>query len=42
MNSLQHQARFDQFVHEFNTERPHGGDRHEMPRRGLHPLAETL
>src|SRR5215217_2801075 len=23
MNSLQQQARFDEFVHEFNTERPH-------------------
>ena len=23
MNSLQQQARFDDFVHEFNTERPH-------------------
>lgn len=23
MNSLQRQARFDDFVHEFNTERPH-------------------
>ena len=34
-NSLQQQARFDAFVREFNTERPHRGARHEVPGRTL-------
>lgn len=31
MNSLQQQARFDDFVHEFNTERPHEGLAMQIP-----------
>ena len=35
MNSLQQQARFDVFRHEFNTERPHEALAMQMPGRAL-------
>jgi putative transposase len=38
-NFLQQQARFDAFVEEFNLEKASRSTRHEMPRRGLHPVA---
>ena len=42
MNSLQQQARFDAFVQEFNTERPHEALAMKMPGRTLLALATTL
>ena len=38
MNSLQQQARFDEFVREFNDEQAPRGARHEDPGRALHAL----
>jgi hypothetical protein len=37
MNTLQQQARFDDFVHEFQAERPPRGHCHEMPREVYTP-----
>ena len=42
MNSLQQQARFDAFVSEFNTERPHEALAMKTPGRGLLSLATPL
>jgi hypothetical protein len=41
-NSLQQQDRFDTFVHEFNTERPHEGARHEVPHGTVYGLTTPL
>ncbi len=40
MNSLQQQARFDEFIHEFNTERPH--EALDMRKRPLSPIFPIL
>jgi transposase InsO family protein len=42
MNSLQQQARFDAFVHEFNAERPHEALANEVSRRNLFGLNPSL
>ena len=42
INSLQQQARFDAFVHQFNAERPHEALAMKMPGRTLHRLTTTL
>jgi transposase InsO family protein len=41
-NSLQQQARFDAFLREFNTERPHEAPRHEVPCRALRRFGTPL
>ena len=38
MNSLQQQARFDDFVSEFNTERPHEALAMKVPNELYRPL----
>ncbi|WP_200808576.1 IS481 family transposase [Tistlia consotensis] len=42
MNALQQQARFDDFVAEFNAERPHEALEMKCPRRALLSLAQAL
>ena len=42
LNSLQQQARFDDFVKEFNTERPHEALGMKTPGRALPPLITAL
>jgi transposase InsO family protein len=41
-NTLQQQDRFDVFVQEFNTERPHEAARHDVSSRALCPLTAPL
>ena len=41
-NVLQQQARFDEFVTRFNTDRPHQALAHEGPRRPVHPVSARL
>jgi len=40
--TLQQQDRFDVFVQEFNTERPHEAARHDVSSRALCPLTAPL
>jgi hypothetical protein len=41
-NSLQQQARFDAFINEFNTERPHEALNMNVPADIYTPLCKTL